>query len=410
MNHWLTIKLAITGLLANKMRAFLTILGTIIGVSAIIVIVSVGNGAESLIVSQVESIGSNLVGILPGGSDEDEPPAALMGIVITTLKYEDIAALRDIPNVVEVAGYNKEVGEVVYKNNKTETTLTGTFSSYPVVEEADLSEGRFFNETEERGIAKVIVLGSQIKKDLFGSRSPIGESVKIQSVSFKVIGVMEERGASGFSNNDTLVFIPVKTMHKLILGVNHLALARVKVNDDQNVEEVMATVENILRGRHSIDDPKDDDFTVASQAQSLDTVQNITGSIKIMLTAIAFIALIVGGIGIMNVMYIAVTERTREIGLRKALGAKRKDILSQFLVEAVSITSIGGAIGIIIGVLFSALVAATIQYLGYDWAFIVTGDSIIIASLVIAGVGIVFGYGPAKKAAGLPAIEALRYE
>ncbi len=410
MNHWLTIKLAITGLLANKMRAFLTILGTIIGVSAIIVIVSVGNGAESLIVSQVESIGSNLVGVLPGGSDEDEPPAALMGIVITTLKYEDITALRDIPNVVEVAGYNREVGEVIYKNNKTETTLTGTFATYPVVEDTAVAEGRFFNDTEERGIAKVIVLGSKIKEDLFGSRSPIGESVKIQNVSFKVIGVMEERGSSGFSNNDTLVFIPVRTMHKLILGVNHLALARIKVNDDQNVDEVMASVENILRGRHGIDDPKDDDFTVVSQAQGLKTIQNITGSIKIMLTAIAFIALIVGGIGIMNVMYIAVTERTREIGLRKALGARRNDILSQFLIEAVSITGIGGAIGIIIGVLFSALVATTIQYLGYDWAFIVTEDSIIIASIVIAGVGIVFGYGPAKKAAGLPAIEALRYE
>lgn len=410
MNYWLTIKLAITGLLANKMRAFLTILGTIIGVSAIIVIVSVGNGAESLIVNQVESVGSNLIGILPGGSDEDEPPAALMGIVITTLKYDDIAALREIPNVVEVTGYNKEVAEVLYKNAKTETTLTGTFASYPIVEDAAIAEGRYFNDTEERGIAKVAVLGSQIKEELFGNRSPIGETIKIKNVAFKVIGVMEERGSSGFSNNDTLVFVPVNTMHKLILGVNHLALARIKVNSEDNVDEVMANVENMLRTKHGIDNPKDDDFTVASQSQSLDTLTNITGSIKIMLTAIAFIALIVGGIGIMNVMYIAVTERTREIGLRKALGAKRNDILSQFLIEAVSITSIGGAIGIIIGVLFSALVAATIQYLGYDWAFIVTGDSIIIASLVIAGVGIVFGYGPAKKAAGLPAIEALRYE
>jgi putative ABC transport system permease protein len=410
MNYWLTIKLAITGLLANKMRAFLTILGIIIGVSAIIIIVAVGNGAESLIVNQIESVGSNLVAVVPGGSDEDEPPAAMMGIVITTLKYDDIAALREIPHVVAVSGFNKEVAEVLHGNSKTETTVTGTFSSYIKVEDAAVAEGRFFNDIEERGISKVAVLGSTIKEELFGNVSPIGKSIKIRNVSLKIIGVMEERGSTGFSNNDTQVFIPINTMQKLILGVNHVAMARVKVDEEQYVAQTMDAIENVLRGRHGIDNPKDDDFTINSQAQGLETLQNITGSIKLMLTAIAAIALIVGGIGIMNVMFIAVTERTREIGLRKALGAKQKDILSQFLIEAVSITSIGGLIGIIIGVLFSAFVAFIVQYLGYPWSFIVTIDSVLIASLVIAGIGIVFGYAPAKKAAKLPAIEALRYE
>ncbi|MBN1494619.1 ABC transporter permease [Candidatus Peregrinibacteria bacterium] len=410
MNILLTISLAIKGLLANKIRAFLTILGIIIGVAGIIMIVSVGNGAESLIVNQIKSVGSNLIGILPGGREEGEAPAAAYGIVITTLKSEDIKALKEIPHVVGVAGYTKSVLPIFYKNKKAESTVTGTSADYPAVEDAAIDGGRFFNDIDDNSISKVAVLGSQIKYDLFGDMNPVGENIKIKNETFKVIGYMQERGASGFTNNDTLVFIPVKTMQKLILGTNHISMGRVKVDNAEYMDAVVEDIERILRTRHGISNPKDDDFTVASQEQGLQILTNVTGSIKLLLTAIAAIALIVGGIGIMNVMFIAVTERTHEIGLRKAIGAKRQDIMKQFLIEAVAITSLGGILGIIIGGGFSALVAFTIQYLGYDWDLIVTPDSIIIAAGVIVGIGIIFGYAPAKKASLLSPIDALRYE
>lgn len=410
MNYWRTIKLAVTGLLANKMRAFLTVLGTIIGVSSIIMIIAIGNGAESMIIGQLESIGSNLVGIIPGGSEEGEAPAAMMGIIVTTLKYDDVKAIEDIPHVIAAAGYNEAMKQVLYEGVKTETSVTGTMSNYLIVEDAIVAGGRFFNEIEERSTAKVAVIGYQIKKDLFGSMNPIGKSIKIEGTSLKVIGYMDERGSSGFANKDAQIYIPIQTMQKLILGVNHVAMARVKIDEGQYTDQTVDAIKNLLRGRHGIDTPKDDDFTVASQAQQLETVSSVTGAIKLMLTFIAFIALIVGGIGIMNVMYISVTERTREIGLRKAIGAKPGDILQQFLVEAIAITSIGGIIGIVIGVFFSAMVAIGVQTLGYEWSFIIDIDSLIVASLTIIGIGIVFGYAPAKKASQLNAIDALRYE
>ncbi|MBU1445979.1 ABC transporter permease [Patescibacteria group bacterium] len=410
MNYWLTIKLAVTGLLANKMRAFLTVLGTIIGVSSIIMIIAIGNGAESMIINQIESVGSNLVGILPGGSEEGEAPAAMMGIVVTTLKYDDIKALEDIPHVVAAAGYNESIKQVVYGNTKTETSVIGTMASYTLVEDALVAKGRFFNEIEERSTAKVAVIGDKIREDLFGDSNPIGQTVKIEGTALKVIGYMDARGSSGFSNKDTQIYIPIQTMQKLILGINHVAMARVKIDDAQYTDQTMDAMENLIRSRHGIDIATDDDFTIASQTQQLETVSSVTGAIKIMLTFIAFIALIVGGIGIMNVMYIAVTERTREIGLRKAIGAKPADIMRQFLVEAVAITGIGGIVGIIIGVFLSAMVAIGVQTLGYTWSFIIDIDSLIVASLTIVGIGIVFGYAPAKKASQLNAIDALRYE
>lgn len=410
MNILLTIKIALRGLLLNKVRAFLTTLGVIIGVSGIIVIVSVGNGAESLIVNQITSVGTNLVGVLPGGSEEGQPPSALFGIVITTLKTDDILALQDIPNVVAVSGYNNTVEPVVYQGRKTESTINGVFSSYPQVEDAVIEKGRFFSASEDASLAKVVVLGSSIREELFGEEDPIGKQVKIHTHNFRVIGYFQERGVSGFSNDDSHVYIPSQTMHKLVLGINHVALARIKVNSAENVDAVTENVKRILRSRHGIDDPSNDDFTARSQSQGLATLSNVTGSIKLFLAAIAFVALIVGGIGIMNVMYIAVTERVSEIGLRKALGAKRRDILNQFLTEAVVITAIGGIVGIAIGVIVSFGVASVIQQLGYSWDFIVTLDSILYASLIIMGIGIVFGYAPAKRAAQLSAIEALRYE
>ncbi|MBP7058219.1 ABC transporter permease [Candidatus Gracilibacteria bacterium] len=410
MNIVLTIKLALRGLFLNKMRAFLTVLGVIIGVSGIIVIVSVGNGAESLIVNQIKSIGSNLIGILPGSSEKGEPPAALFGIEITTLKNDDILGLKSIPHIVAVTGFNKTVKPVIYRNKKNFTTITGVFPSFPDVEDVAVEDGRFFNESDDSSLQKVAVLGSDVKDELFEKEPPLGKQIKINNQSFRVIGVLEKRGSSGLTVNDSQVFIPIQTMQKLIVGQNHLSAARVKVDSGEHVEEAVANVESVLRTRHGINNPEDDDFLVSSQAQGLNTLMRVTGSIKLFLAAIAFIALIVGGIGIMNVMYIAVTERTREIGLRKALGARRNDILRQFLLEAIVITGVGGIIGIIIGIIVSFIIAIIMQSLNYSWDYIVTVDSVLYASLIIAGIGIVFGFDPARRAAKLNAIEALRYE
>ena len=291
-----------------------------------------------------------------------------------------------------------------------ESTINGVYAQYPIVEDAVVMQGRFFTASEDSSLSREVVIGSQVKQELFDEGDPIGESIKIHGHNFKVIGVFEERGATGFESPDSQVFIPARTMQKIVLGINYVSIARVKVDDGQHVDQTVEAIENVLRTKHGIKDPKDDDFTVASMSQRLDMLKNVTGSIKLFLTAIAFIALIVGGIGIMNVMYISVTERTHEIGLRKALGAKREDILKQFLVEAVAITGLGGVIGIVIGVIISLLVAIVIQQLGYSWSFIVTPDSILYASLAITAIGITFGYAPAKRAATYRAIEALRYE
>jgi len=410
MNTLLTIKLAIRGLLVNKMRAFLTVLGIIIGVSGIIVIVSVGNGAESLVVNQIESIGSNLIGVLPGGTDEGEPPAALMGIVVTTLNNSDVAALEKIPHIQAISGYNKTVGQITYKNRKSESTINGVYSQYPKVEDATIKDGRFFTEAEDSGLARVVILGDSVKRDLFDEGNPIGEKIKIHNQNFRVIGVFDKRGATGFANNDSQIFIPAKTMQKLVLGINHVSVIKIKVENGEYIDQTLDAVKNLLRTRHGISSPSEDDFTAASMTQRLSSLHEITGSIKLFLSAVAFIALIVGGIGIMNVMYVSVTERTHEIGLRKALGAQKQDILKQFLIEAIAITGVGGIIGILIGIIFSFIISIIIQQLGYSWDFIVTPDSVIYASLAITTIGITFGYAPAKKAASYRAIEALRYE
>ncbi len=409
------IKISVKALLTNKMRSFLTMLGIIIGVGAVIVIMAVGAGAQSLILNQVAALGTNIVGVLPGNSDNDGPPASAMGIVITTLTYEDALALKqksNVANIEEVAAYSTTAATLERGTNSFIGTLTGATTGYLAVEGGEIAAGRFFTQEEEKNLSKVLVLGSAVKNDLFGESDAIGQKVKIKNHSFEVIGVMKERGTVAFQSYDDKIIAPIKTVQKLIAGVNHISMIRAKIDSVDNVEQALEDMRITLRERHDISDQsgKDDDFTVQSMAQAMDMITTVTNALKYFLAAMAAMSLIVGGIGIMNIMLVSVSERTREIGLRKAVGAKNSNILNQFLLEAIAITVLGGIIGIIGGIVISFLIAMIANYLEYDWSFEISLLSIALAVGVSALVGLVFGVFPARKASRLQPVEALRYE
>lgn len=396
----------------NKVRSFLTMLGIVIGIMSVIVVMSVGAGAQSLILNQVTSLGSNLVGVLPGKSEDNGPPASAMGIVVTTLKYEDMKALTglEFPSIVSVTGYVRGAETINWGDNKTDTSFVGVSADLPNVEDTEVRLGRFFSEEEEKGLARVVVLGSQVAKELFEDADPIGKQIRIKKTSFTVIGVMVERGSSGFQNQDNQVYTPITTAQKLLLGIDYISFGRIKVDKAENVDKAVEYIKQVLRERHKITNPEEDDFSVRTTAQGLDALTNITNALKIFLSAIAAISLIVGGIGIMNIMLAAVQERTREIGLRKAVGATNRNIITQFLIETVMITFLGALAGILLGTLISFVAGKIAQSQGYHWDIVVSFSSIFTACIVGVSIGLVFGIVPARRASKLNPIEALRYE
>jgi putative ABC transport system permease protein len=409
------VKISCKNLLAAKFRSFLTILGTIIGVASVIIIMAIGQSAQELILDQVKGVGSNLVGILPGASEEEGPPAAIMGISTTTLKYGDLLALmkeKNVPEIEDAAGYVMSTVTVSTEETDLNASLTGTTASYINVENAEIASGRFFTESEESGLVRAAVLGSSLAEDLFGHEDPLNKKIKINKHNFTVIGVFKERGsmAFGISSQDDSVFIPLRTAQKLILGINHLGFIRLKVKSADLIDSAIANTKITLRNQHNIDDPANDDFTIRDLASAIKMISDITNVLRYFLLAIGAIALIVGGVGIMNIMLISVSQRIREVGLRKALGAKNSDVVAQFLVESSAISFIGGIIGIILGVLTAFLASVIIQSLGYSWSFLISIWSVIIAAAVSILIGIIFGLYPAFKAARVSPMEALRYE
>ena len=408
------IKIAYKNLLAAKFRSFLTILGIVIGIASVIIIMAIGTSAQELILDQVRGVGSNLIGVLPGASEEKGPPASAMGIVITTLKYDDLKALLEksnVPNVSFGAGYISGNDTVQYGGKNKNYTYRGTTASYVDVENAEIERGRFFTKEEEMSLSRLAVLGSEVALDLFGEGGDaVGKKIKVGDQSFEVVGVFKKRGSTAFSNQDTAILMPLFTAQKIMLGVDYLNFIRLKADSEENIDRAKADIITTLRQQHDIKNPEDDDFSVRDQKAGLDAITKVTGAIKYFLTAIAAISLMVGGVGIMNTMLISVNQRIREVGLRKALGARNAVIMLQFLMESVVITLIGGAAGIIGGVAVSLLAAVIIQKLGYHWPFIVTFSSVILAVFISAFIGIFFGIYPARKAAALQITEALRYE
>lgn len=407
------IRIALNNLKAAKFRSFLTILGIVIGIASVIIIMAIGTSAQELILDQVKGIGSNLIGVLPGASEESGPPASAMGVVITTLKYDDLKALlqkNNVPNVVDGSGYVRGNNTVQYEGRDKNFTFQGTTASYVNVENVEIESGRFFTKEEETSLARLAVLGSEVAEDLFNGGDVIGKKIKIGDQSFEVVGVLKKRGSTAFFNQDTTIFMPLFTAQKIMLGIDYLNFIRLKVDNEVNIDRAKADVIATLRERHGIKKEEEDDFSVRDQKAGLDAITKVTGAIKYFLTAIAAISLIVGGVGIMNTMLISVNQRIREVGLRKAIGAKNSVIMLQFLMESMVVTFIGGIFGIILGVVISALAALIIQKLGYYWPFIITFSSIIIAVFISGLIGIFFGIYPARKAAKLNITEALRYE
>lgn len=396
----------------NKLRSALTMLGIVIGVGSMIIILAVGAGAQGLILSQVKSLGSNLVAVLPGKSESNGPPASALGIVITTLTAEDGKALltNGFPGLAAETPYVRGSETVTWEEAKTDTTYVGVSASYLEVESAEVAQGRFFSEDEERSVGRVTVIGSEVARNLFGDLDPLGQTIKLKKNSFMVIGVMKERGTSGFQNQDNQIFVPLSTAQKLLLGINYVNFIRIKIDKPEDTDGAIAAIQATLRERHNISDAAYDDFSVRSSEQGLETLTQITDALKVFLTAIAAISLLVGGIGIMNIMLAAVQERTKEIGLRKALGAKNSHITTQFLVETMFITLVGGVIGIIFGVVIAWLVAVIARYAGYEWDFVVSWFSIVLGVGVSMTIGLIFGILPARRASRLDPIEALRYE
>jgi putative ABC transport system permease protein len=384
----------------------------VIGVAGVITIISLGAGAQSLVVSQVSSLGSNLIGILPGKSDETGPPAAVFGVQVTTLTLDDAESLINnprLPAIVAVAPYVRGWGTITYTNKQVDTFYSGTLASKISVENTPIELGRFFSAQEEKG-ANVVVLGYDVKEQLFGNTNPIGEVIKLGSIPLEVVGVAKKQGTVAFQNQDDQVFIPLPIAQKQLLGINYLQFIRAKIDSSENVASTVKEVDKILRERHRIKNEADVDFSVRDLASALNLIKTITDALRLFLAAMAGISLVVGGIGIMNIMLVTVTERTREIGLRKAVGATSGNIRNQFLLESAVVTLLGGIIGIIIGALLSYLIALGARYAGYTWDYVISLGSIALAVGVSVGVGVLFGLYPAVKASHLDPIEALRYE
>lgn len=404
MNYTQIIRSAIRSLRGNILRTVLTMLGIIIGITSVILIISLGKGASSSITSQVSSLGSNLIFIAPGVQTPGRPPVSS-----NSLKYVDALALADksrMPNLGDVSAQVTIQAQVVANGQNKNSSVLGIGSSYDEINSLELEQGEFISPEDESGYGRVAVLGPDVVAELFGeAATPIGETITIKSRSFRVIGVTKAKGSSGFTNPDESVYVPVTTALKVLLGQDNVQAIMVQATDPQKVDDAQEEIKNLLLDEHKITDPALADFTVRSSKDALSIINNVTGLLTSMLAGIAAISLVVGGIGIMNIMLVTVTERTKEIGLLKAIGAKRKDILTQFLIESVVLTVSGGIVGIILGISLSFLATRFLPI-----PFVLQPEAILLAVGVSTIVGVTFGIYPAQRAAKLSPIEALRHE
>lgn len=412
----LSIKLALHNLTNNVGRTVLTLVGIVIGIMSVIVVSSSGQGLKSYVLGQFDSFGTDVIQIetkvpATGKTSTANATGQAQGIQITTLKVSDGEALSKLPNVVNYSPGTIGQELVTHKSANKRTMLFGVGANYPEVDSAvKTQEGIFYDESQDDSLSQVAVIGPDIKNTLFGSEDAIGKSIKIKGMDFRVIGVLEKRGAVTFFNYDEFIYIPVQTLQKKILGIDYVRFITLKVEDENLIDVTVADINDTLKRIHRTYDPDQEDYSVTTIKEAQKLVEDVFGTINILLLALTSISLVVGGVGIMNVMYVAVVERTSEIGLRKAVGAKSSDIRNQFLFEAIFLTIAGGIIGIVLGYFITLGFSYVISLLGYNLNFSLTMNSIVVAVGFSAATGIIFGYYPAWKASKLSPMEALRKE
>lgn len=396
-----------TALTSNMVRSGLTMLGIVIGIGSVIAMVSIGQGAQSSIQSRIQSIGSNLVLVQPGAQRAPGFQVSQGRGSSRTLTAEDADAIaQDVASVAAVAPELSGRYQVTAKGTNTNTSVVGATASYPDVRNVQIDQGSFITQQNLLGMAKVAVLGPTARDDLFGAGSDaVGQVIRIRGMEFKVVGVTLAKGGSGFGSQDDMIFVPLTTAQRLLAGSDYVTTISVQAQTQSAMADVQQQITQVLLARHHISDPALADFSTLNQEDIVATASSVTQTFTVLLASVAAISLVVGGIGIMNMMLTTVTERTREIGLRKAIGAKKRDINAQFLIEAIMLTFIGGLAGIILG----CAVSVVITKLGILETAI-SLPSIALAFCVSAAIGIVFGYYPAQRASRLNPIEALRYE
>ena len=399
-------RIAIRALVRNKLRAFLTMLGIIIGVASVIAMLAIGEGSKANIRKEMSSMGTNMVMVMP--NSQRRGGVSLGASSSMALKYSDVEAIRN--EAVSVASVSPEVrasGQVIYSNQNTQTTIYGVSEDYLKIKKLEIESGRIFNSTELKGMSKVCILGQTVVTNLFGTGAdPVGLSIRIQKLPFLVIGVLKDKGESGMGQDqDDLILAPYTTVQRRLAAIDYINGIYASAITEEKSAKAIAEITETLRRTHKLKESAENDFRVMSQSELIATVSSITDMLTILLAAIAGISLLVGGIGIMNIMFVSVTERTREIGLRMSIGGRGKDILKQFLVESILLSILGGSVGVIFGYIIARGAGSLMNIVP-----IVQVQTVVLAFTVCFAIGVFFGWYPARKAANLNPIDALRYE
>lgn len=396
--------MAWASLIANKMRSILTMLGIIIGVAAVIALVSIGNGVKQDIQNSISSLGSNLLMVMPGAPRT--PGVRPSQGSMKSLKVSDYQAISKLDGVKAASPYTANSYVTIYQSKNWTTTVSGVSSNFQDVNNWTMAEGRFISSKNVENRERVAVVGQTVVKNLFAGEDPVGKEIRVKNIPFRVIGVLNSKGNGTMGNDqDDVIFIPYTTAMERVEGVDYLRMVYVVASDDNGIDRLQSDIENLLRVRHSIKDANLDDFNIQNMKSIMETMEQTTGTLTLFLGAVAAISLIVGGIGIMNIMLVSVTERTREIGIRKALGATYFVIVTQFLIEAVVISLMGGLIGIALGIGASKLIG-----LASGMSTVISVPTIVLSFAFSMAIGLVFGIYPARKAAKLNPIDALHYE